>query len=180
MHKSSSFRHSNRVILYNMIFPIWMLWLYPMLWIIILPLNYLIDRLVLTLSVRYFKVENFRTVIQKSIWKVWLFGFPADFAGTAFLFFISNLNPDASTGFGRWYYDNITGNVVYHPFENIFSFLAVSAGIFVSGVMIYIFNRFFCLKKMIPHVRTRKKCALALAFFTAPWFFYLPAQWFYG
>jgi len=33
----------NQVKIYNLIFPIWLLWLIPATWIVVLPANFLID-----------------------------------------------------------------------------------------------------------------------------------------
>ena len=41
--------------LYNVIFPIWMLILIPPLWLVVLPGNFLIDLLVLYISMRILK-----------------------------------------------------------------------------------------------------------------------------
>ena len=48
----------NQTKLYNVIMPIWLLVIFPFTWIIILPLNYLIDTLVLRLTMKHLNIEN--------------------------------------------------------------------------------------------------------------------------
>ena len=68
--------------LYNVIFPIWLLWLIPMTWVIVLPANFLIDLLVVVLTMKYLKVKEIKLNAKSVILKVWIFGFIADFIGT--------------------------------------------------------------------------------------------------
>ena len=54
----------NQTKLYNVILPIWLLVIFPFTWIIILPLNFLIDTLVLKLTMKCLKIEK-----RKEIYK---------------------------------------------------------------------------------------------------------------
>ena len=71
----------NQTKLYNVIMPIWLLVIFPFTWIIILPLNYLIDTLVLRLTMKHLNIENRKEIYKMTILKTWLFGFLADFIG---------------------------------------------------------------------------------------------------
>ena len=53
-------------------------------------------------------------------------------------------------------------------------------GIFIllSAILIYICNIMFCLNKLTLEMQKKKKLALFLAVFTAPYLFYLPVEWF--
>lgn len=41
------------ITLYNLIFPIWLLWVIPTTWIVVLPVNFLIDITVVMLTLKY-------------------------------------------------------------------------------------------------------------------------------
>ena len=46
------------VTLYNVIFPFWMLYLFPVMWLVIIPSNFLIDSLVLIISMFALKIAD--------------------------------------------------------------------------------------------------------------------------
>ena len=69
--------------LYNVIFPIWMLWLAPQAWLIALPGNLIVDVVVLTVTLKVLGHRNKLAVVKELWWKFWLFGFLADFVGVA-------------------------------------------------------------------------------------------------
>ena len=56
----------NDIKLYNVLFPFWMLMLFPQLWLIILPGNFMIDSLVLLISLKLFKICE-----KKQWYKTW-------------------------------------------------------------------------------------------------------------
>lgn len=169
----------NRVTLYNMIFPFWMLWIWPAFWLIALPANFAIDLAVLAISLRCLRIGERKKKIKSAILKVWLCGFLADFAGTAGMLFAAIYDYDRNSRFGNWWYENMTNAVALNPFENIYSFLWVTVCTAVSAVLIYFLNYCFCLKKLEIDSSQRKRISLALAVITAPWLFYLPTGVFY-
>lgn len=75
--------------LYNVAFPIWFLFLYPGLWIVVLPLNFLIDSLVVLGIAKFAKLPVLKAQFWKVIWKVWGVGFFADLLGAVLLFIVS-------------------------------------------------------------------------------------------
>ena len=77
----------NDVKLYNVIFPIWLLWLFPVTWIVVLPGNFIVDLLVVVLTMKWLKIKDIKGKTKSVILKVWVFGFLADFIGTAALLF---------------------------------------------------------------------------------------------
>ena len=112
--------------LYNVIFPIWLLWLIPMTWVIVLPANFLIDLLVVVLTMKYLKVQEIKMNAKSVILKVWIFGFIADFIGTAAMFMANVIDFNYQTSLGKWWYNNITNAVSYNPFESLYAILWVT------------------------------------------------------
>lgn len=172
-------KKNNNVKLYNLIFPIWILWLMPITWIVVLPANYLIDLLVVTLTLKLLKVQDIKQHVKPVILKVWIFGFVADFIGTAAMFMSGVINFNYETELGKWWYTNIANAVSYNPFTSIYSVLWVTACVIITGFFIYVFNYRICLKKSSLDTVQKKKLSLSLAIFTAPYLFYLPTTWFY-
>ncbi len=158
--------------LYNVIFPIWLLWLVPPVWFLALAGNFIIDLLVIVLTLRHLQVENRKELVRRTVWRSWIFGFLADLAGTAALLPVLLLDG------GEWY-RNVQLAAAYDPFGSVWGFLWVTAGVLTAAVCIYFFNRKLALKRAPLTEEQRHKLALAMAVFTAPYLFYLPMKWFW-
>ena len=160
---------------YNIIFPIWLLILLPLTWIVVLPANFLIDSLVLIITMKYLKVEKIKTHWKSCVLKVWGFGFLSDILASLMLMFL----PDF---FLSVLPDNIhyqlLSSVQYNPLESIWAFLIVTVFVIIAGIMIYFFNMKYSFKKLKLNSGIKRKLALSLAIFTAPYLFYLPTMWF--
>ena len=166
--------------LYNMIMPIWLLVIFPFTWVFILPLNYLIDTLVLRLTMKKLKVEKRKEIYKMTILKTWIYGFLADFIGAAIILIPSwwlyeIVNPNTAFGFVI----QEMGQVMLNPFDNVFSFLIALVATMVGAYFVYLFNYKFALKKAFEEgyidQKTKKKIAISMAVFTAPYLFLLPA-----
>lgn len=165
--------------LYNLIFPIWLLWLIPITWIVVLPVNFLIDLTVVVLTLKFLHVSDIKKIAKSIIVKVWVFGFIADFIGTAAMFMANVIDFNYQTHLGKWWYENISNAVSYNPFGSIFAFIWVTVCVFIAACCIYFFNYKIILKKAELSNDLRKKLALSLSIFTAPYVFYLPTAWFF-
>lgn len=166
-----------RVKLYNVIFPIWMLWLFPQTWLVALPANFLIDFLVIVFSMRYLQIPDRKSKVKKVILKTWLCGFAADFVGTFLMILIVFLDFDRNTAFGRWWYDCVSDPVCLNPFGSIWAFLWVTFCVAVTAFCIYNLNKKICLSGIDLEEGQKKKLAWSMAVLTAPYLFYLPTEW---
>ncbi len=160
--------------LYNLIFPIWILWVIPVTWIIVLPVNFIIDLLVVVLTMKFLKVKDIKQNAKTVILHVWIMGFVADFIGTIAML-LSGFGPELD----GWWNEYIGYPVSYNQLDNIFSILWVTACVIITALFIYIFNNKWCLKKALLDDKQRKRVALSLAVFTAPYLFYLPTNLFF-
>ena len=159
----------NDVKLYNVIFPIWLLWLFPVTWIVVLPGNFIVDLLVVVLTMKWLKIKDIKGKTKSVILKVWVFGFLADFIGTAALLFSMVAGESA---------DRLAA-VAYNPFDNFFAFFWTAACVILTAVCIYFFNYRYCLKKAELSDAEKKRLALSLAVFTAPYLFFMPTSLIY-
>lgn len=139
--------------LYNAVFPFWLLMLLPEAWLVVLPANFLIDSLVLIISMFVFNFENKARFYKKSILKFFLIGILSDLAGSAFMLMSAN------TG--------AMGDELY---------LTIPA-ILISAVLIFVLNYFFTLKNSSK--KERLGTALIFAIATAPYTFLVPSSWLY-
>ena len=149
----------NSIKLYNLIFPIWLLWLIPITWIVVLPANFLIDLLVVVLTMKCIKVQDIKMNAKAVIFRVWIFGFIADFIGTASMFMANIIDFNYETQLGKWWYNNISNAVSYNPFESIYSVLWVTVCVIITAFFIYLFNYKFCLKESNLDSEKKKKVA---------------------
>ena len=146
----------NEVRLYNVLFPFWMLVLLPPLWLIILPGNFLIDSLVLLVSLRAMKIDGRKAWYKRHILKVFLFGMLSDILGAVWLLLMLALevcgNPDS-----LW--------------------LTIPA-ILLTAALIFVFGYFVTFRK--EERQLRLKMSLVFAVVTAPYTFLIPTGWMYG
>lgn len=168
-----------KIKLYNVIFPLWMLWLFPQTWFAILPANFLVDLLVVVLTMRYLGIPDVKSNAKKVILRTWLCGFAADFVGTLMMFAVNLADIPGNTPFGEWWYDELVGPLCSNPFESVWAFLWTAVCVLAAAGIIYLLNWKFCLKRADMEEIQKKKLALSLAVFTAPYLFYLPTKWFY-
>lgn len=148
--------------LYNMMFPIWLLWMFPPAWLVILPGNLLFDGLVLFLSLTVLHRADRKSRMRSLLLPFWGCGFMADFAGVAWME-VGHLVSDLS---GAWTIYNTS-----HPAALAWTLSAVA----VSSVCIYAMDRAILKGELSPLPdRDQYRIALAMAVVTAPWTFFIP------
>lgn len=142
--------------LYNILFPIWFLLFIPVTWVVVLPANFVIDSLVILITMKMIGVKFKKKMYKESILKVWGFGFLSDIIGAAFLFVT------------MWILDLAV------PGED---YLYLAIAVLISAIFIFIFNYKISFKGYDRN--TRFKMALSLAILTAPYTFLIPLDWIY-
>lgn len=155
--------------LYNLIFPVYMLWLLPPLFFIVAISNFIIDSMVVLVTKKVLKVKRIFEKYKKVIFKVWGFGFLADFIGAVFLFGMSSLFANLDIP--------IRYNIDYNPFGNIYALIITVLGILIAGILIFIFNKKICFKKIDITEKQKFILSLVIAIVTAPYLFLLPINW---
>lgn len=156
--------------LYNILLPVWLLWILPPVWLIILPGNLLVDMLVVLAALAALKRRDRRRILGRLWWRVWLLGFAADAVGVAWLL-LGSVSAAWVSGSG---WAEAVGYVMHDPFGHPVAFLWTAAAVALSGACIYRFDRKALGK--IDGLTDRESCvvALSLAVVTAPWTFFIP------
>lgn len=148
----------------NVIFPLFMLMVFsPILWLLIIAGNFLIDSLVIWMAVKFFDLPDFKALWKKTILKVVMYGFVADLlAGainTVLLFGLETLRPGI------------------YP-QDIYNFpgciQAALPAVILGGIFVYVFDRHFAFSKSGLSRKEIVKISLLLAFLTAPYLTMLP------
>lgn len=173
-------RQKQSVTLYNILFPVWLLvWIPSPLWLLLIPLNFVIDYFVLYKSLPddVEREKNFTGSVPRKAfcntyaWKICAAGFAADFTGSLFL-----LASFMITGFHKL--DSlrpVSHGLGLNPFENAAAFLIVVCSILLAAYCIYRFDSYL-LKRAGISEEQRRKSALWLAIATAPYLFLLPSE----
>ena len=150
--------------LYNILLPLWMLvWWPSWLWLLLIPGNYLIDRLVLRWSLK--GREDRDAFCRRHTWKICLAGFVSDFIGAS-LMLAAVYATESSREFNY--------ALAYAPFSHPGAFAVTALAVALAGVLIYLIDRFILKKSGLDGAQT-KRSALMLALITAPYLFLFPS-----
>ena len=142
--------------LYNVLFPFWMLLLFPQMWAIVLPGNFIIDSIVLIISMFALKMTEKKQFYKRHIFQIWGFGMLSDIIGAAYMFLL------------MWAFEvGSMGDELY---------LTIPA-LIISATLIFVLNYFVTFRKSDKALRL--KLALTFAIVTAPYTFLIPSSWLY-
>jgi hypothetical protein len=160
----------NKNRLYNIIFPIWLLAVFPPLILIILPVNFIIDSLILLIGLKILKIYDIKAIYKKVILKIWIIGFVADIIGTLILLMSQFL------GTNPFIYENFTTPLSTNPFNNPYALIFCIFAIIVSMVLIYFLNKKISFINTGISDRHKTILSLILAITTAPYLFLFPTE----
>lgn len=154
--------------LYNVLFPFWMLVYISPVFFISIPVNFIVDSLVLIGSAHFIlKSEiSLKELWKKTILKVFLFGFLADFIAAGLL--LCGLLLEAALPFGDFY-----SQAVMFPLSSPANFAVMLIAVLIAGILIYIFDYYFSFKKLDIAATEKRRLAICLAVLTAPWTFFI-------
>lgn len=142
--------------LYNVLFPLWAILMFPQMWLIVIPGNFIIDSLVLLISMHILKMEEKVRLYKSNILKIFGFGIFADVIGSIYMLLMTIVFSVGTMG-DEWY-------------------LTLPA-LSISAVCIFIFNYKVTFKKLDKKLRFR--LAIIFAVVTAPYTFLVPSSWLY-
>lgn len=160
----------NKVKLYNVFFPIWMLILFPSAWLAIMPANYIWDTIILIIAMYIVKVKDKNEIYKAAIIRVWIFGFLADLIGATIITLPQFLGLEIEA----------LEKMNWNPYENILSFVILLIGVLISALMIYLFNKRFSFSRTKLDSQSKKRLAKILAIATLPYFFFVPTKYLYN
>ena len=161
---------------YNILMPIWLLLFFPSwLWLLLVPANYLIDRIVLRWSLGDMPEKG--QFCRSHNWKICLAGFASDFAG-AFIMYLISIILVGWGGDGTSFFEKAGDAMMFNPFKNVLAVLIVAIAIAFSAGCIYKLDNRILVNAGLD-VDQAKKSAIRLAIITAPYVYLIPSEWFY-
>ena len=111
-------KDTKEIKLYNVIFPVWFLLIFPPTWLIVIPLNLIIDSIVVYICMKKNNVNDIMEKLKKIIFKVVCFGFLADIIGGVFMYALGFLEIFVEDS--KWLVDNLINPIMYNPFSSIY------------------------------------------------------------
>lgn len=145
--------------LYNVLFPIWFFYFFPNVWLLILPVNFLVDSLVLYFSARHQGIGERLPLWKMHILPIWGIGFLSDLIGAGLIFLIYMVTAELP---------------LFNPFLFPGTTLISLPGVILAGVLIYWLNRKLTFRKSGLDPAAIHKLCLHLAIFTAPYTMLIP------
>ena len=170
-------KETKEIKLYNVIFPVWFLLIFPSTWLIVIPLNLIIDSIVVYICMKKNNVNDIMKKLKKIILKVVCFGFLADIIGGVFMYALGFLEIFVEDS--KWLVDNLINPIMYNPFSSIYGLIYTILAMIISSILIYIFNYKYTFNKIELDDKIKKRISLGLAIVTTPILFLLPTEWFY-
>ena len=165
-------KNDSNVRFYNILLPLWLIIFLPSyLWLGLIPLNYIIDRVVLRWSLG--DMPDKGLFCRKHTWKICLAGFLSDLAGSLILLGVSIPFSDLS---GRFY--DIGHAIMFDPFSNLLGLLIVVACIAIPAVCIYFIDKLILNRAGLEPEQV-KRAAIRLALITAPYLYLFPSRLLY-
>ena len=128
----------------------------PWLWLIVLPGNFIIDSIVLIISMAILKVADKKQWYKRYIFKIFGFGMIADIIGSAYMLLMMMVFEVGTMG------------------DELYLTLPALA---ISAILIFLFNYLFTFKKTDKSLRL--KFSVIFAAVTAPYTFLVPSSWIY-
>ena len=147
----------NGIKLYNVLFPFWMILLFPQIWLIVIPGNFIIDSVVLIISMFVLKIADKKQWYKRYIIKIFLFGMISDIIGAGYMLLMLTVFDVGQMG------DEL--------------YLTAPA-LVISAALIFILNYFITFKKSDKLLRL--KLSIIFSLVTAPYTFLIPSSWLYG
>ena len=164
---------------YNLIFPVYGILLFPNpFWIILIPVNYLIDRFVLSLGLKREHVFEERTeqkaFLHHTVWKICIAGFAADFIGASIIIFRDLYK----SFFSQETMQAINYAVYGTPFASSAGLIVFLLAVMIAGIFVFLFDRHILIKAGLNE-RTAVRIAVLMAVITAPYVILIPTNVFY-
>ena len=144
--------------LYNVLFPVWMLLMFPFVWVLVIPGNFLIDSIVLLISMKALHIAEKKLFYKKHIVKIFIFGFLSDIIAAGIM---------------------LTLNLCFHIGGGLADEPSLTIpGVLIAAGIIFAFNYFITFKKDDKNIRLRMSLIFAIA--TAPYTFLIPSSLIYA
>lgn len=130
--------------------------MFPPLWLIVLPGNFIIDSLVLIISMFLLKISDKKQWYKRHILKIFGFGMLSDIIGSSYMLLLA---------------------MEFKVGRMCDEFYLTIPALIISVILIFVFNYFITFKNADKALRLKLSIIFAVA--TAPYTFLVPSSWLY-
>ncbi len=130
--------------------PLWFYAIYPYVWLILFPLNIIVNSAVLILFLFILDINQKKAAFKSCIWKLCLLSFLAHLNSAVILFFLM--------------------------YFEIYNFVLSLAGVLFSAALTYYFNYKITFASLEAKISDIKRISFAIALFTAPYYYLLTSD----
>ena len=158
------------------IIPIWFFWIIPLCWPIIILVSTVFYSILMYIFMLCLKIDNPLKKLRKIVIRMTFLGFLCDLIFGGFLFVLELVveNVISKADFFYWYKNFFLGAFNSNPYKLIFSVLTMCIPMVLSRILNYKLNKKYTFSKLDIDDEKKKKLALAIAIFTAPYIFFFP------
>ena len=149
--------------------PIWFMLAMPVVWLAVLPFDFLVVTLMLWIVNRIYRIGVYKELFRRCILKLWLTLFSGQIVGGLVLFLSQGY-------FGEWWYEYITGPVALNPLDNYYSAVFTFLGVAACGFFVFFADRGYSLKNAGLSEENKRRLAAGLALLTLPVLYFLPSR----
>lgn len=154
-------REAERCRLYNVLFPMWLFYLFPTgVWLLLLPANFAVDTLVLRWGAKRLGHPDVAGLWRRSILRVWGFGFLSDLLGAGLVLGLQLLIDAVGLPWNTFFFPGVT--------------LLSLPGVLLAGFGIYAFNARYAFAGSGLTPEQIRRLSRWLALFTAPYAMLIP------
>ena len=166
----------NGIIDLDLVIPFWVFWAFPPYWIVIIPITAILCSIVMYVALEKLKIKNYFRIFRKTIIKTTFLGFLCDYIVVVLIYTLESrlnyINPKSD--FYVWYKNIFLRALERNPFLNVFALVVLCSIILLLRILNYQLNKRFTFSKLDIEEENKKKLALAIAIFTAPYIFLIP------
>lgn len=156
--------------LYNIFFPVCLINIFPIIILILLPINFLLNTIILLVGLKILKVTNIKSIYEKVIFKIWVIDLIINFIGILIM--------SLTQYFGNipFVYDNFTLPIAINPFSNIYAIMYCAFVIILCSLLIYFLNKKISFINSGINEKSKRILSFLLALLTTPYFFCVPSN----
>ena len=156
--------------------PLWVFWVMLICWIVIIPVTAILCSIVMYISMLYLKMKDRFKILRKTIIQITCFSFLCDLIVVVFLLLLETGKDfiDLDLDSYHWYKNVFLRALERNPFSNVLALAVLCSIILLLRILNYQLNKRITFLNIDIEEEKKKKLALSIAIFTAPYIFFIP------
>lgn len=166
------------VVLYStLLVPIWLMILWPGTWLVVLPVSFAVNTVLLLLAGKIMKITPLSGFYAKHVVQAWMVSFLSYIVGGLLLFNLTHMETPL-LDYLTWL-ESIGTIGLISPYTAPVSVVFILICLVISILLNFFLNRYGTFKKLESTKQRKNLLSLAFALITAPYLMAAPAGWFF-